>query len=678
MRKCDVVIPVYKSPEWVELCLYALFQNTGENTLNKVYLINDSDDTFTKNCLKNLKAKYGDKIIVKQNKKNIGFTGTANIGIRLTTADFVLLLNTDCLISKNTIEKLMAHMQSDEKIGLICPISSNAANLSLDILEGFTYTQMNELLEKRFMGKIFDACTVVGNCLMISRECIKTVGLLDEIYAPGYGEETDYQFAAMKKGFSAKVAIDTYVFHKAETSFGISDKKRKMIDEHLAIFFSRWGEDYDREMAKYRENDPVKYILDDFEKNPPSIKNSAMFYMMNIGMSGGCNVVVDIINRLAINGYQCNILYESISEYPEFMLFSPVPIEHIDDVHTKRIVATLWVTVFLARKIAIRKKWELIYFVQGLEQHFEDGRNYGSVETTYKISNNIITVSKPLQAWIKEFYGIDSQLISNGINLELLKKKRRNRKPNSILLITRNDYRKCNYVIFDILKKVDTLLSGITVNLVISDDGCELPILTNRNNHYNIMRGPFARVKIFELMQESNIYIDTSCSEGFGLTALESMAAGCIPIVSDSFGVRDYVLDKKNGLLVKEINNADAYIKRIRLLMQNEDLRDNIYDGMAETVEKYDFNDRIQAYKMAFCDKTTPHYSKAILDSHEKRVNKKILNIFGPKKCEQSEIIVHRLSYTKGQLIMRKVAKVIPKPVKICCIKAIEFLRSCY
>ena len=66
----------------------------------------------------------------------------------------------------------LKNMQTDNRIGLICPISSNAANLSLDILEGFTYTQMDELLEERFAGKMFNACTVVGNCLMISKKCI--------------------------------------------------------------------------------------------------------------------------------------------------------------------------------------------------------------------------------------------------------------------------------------------------------------------------------------------------------------------------------------------------------------------------------------------------------------------------------------------------------------------------
>ena len=162
MKKCDVIIPVYKSPEWVKLCVYSVFKNTDLKLLNKVYLINDSDDELTINCLNNLKNKYS-KVEIIQNKENVGFIKTVNKGLKKAEADYVLLLNTDCIIANNTIGKLMDHMNKNKKIGLICPVSSNAANLTLEMFDGFSFMQMDKLLEKKFLGKSFDACTVVGN-----------------------------------------------------------------------------------------------------------------------------------------------------------------------------------------------------------------------------------------------------------------------------------------------------------------------------------------------------------------------------------------------------------------------------------------------------------------------------------------------------------------------------------
>ena len=201
LKKCDILIPIYNAPEWVNLCVYSLITNTQKEYINKIYLLDDNSNEYTKNLLINLKDKYHDVIEIVTNKTNLGFVKNCNNGMKLSMNDknsqCVLLLNTDCLVSKNTVNKLMNHINCNDKIGLICPISSNAANLSFDIFEGFNFNQMNDLFEKKFMGITFDACTVVGNCLMITKKCIDTVGFLDEAYGMGYGEETDYHFRSL-------------------------------------------------------------------------------------------------------------------------------------------------------------------------------------------------------------------------------------------------------------------------------------------------------------------------------------------------------------------------------------------------------------------------------------------------------------------------------------------------
>ena len=82
MKKCDIIIPVYKSPEWVKLCVYAIFKTTDAGYLNKVILIDDCDDEITDNLLNNIKNKYGDKIKVLKNNKNLGFVKSTNKGLK--------------------------------------------------------------------------------------------------------------------------------------------------------------------------------------------------------------------------------------------------------------------------------------------------------------------------------------------------------------------------------------------------------------------------------------------------------------------------------------------------------------------------------------------------------------------------------------------------------------------
>ena len=139
-NKCDVIIPVYNAPEWVKLCVYAVIKNTSLNILNKIIIMNDNSNEQTLNCLNNLKEKYGDIIQLITNQNNLGFVKNCNKGFSFVESEYVLLLNSDCLVSPRTIEKLICHMQKNEKIGLICPIASNAANISLPMFNGFSYT----------------------------------------------------------------------------------------------------------------------------------------------------------------------------------------------------------------------------------------------------------------------------------------------------------------------------------------------------------------------------------------------------------------------------------------------------------------------------------------------------------------------------------------------------------
>ena len=181
------------------------------------------------------------------------------------------------------------------------------------------------------------------------------------------------------------------------------------------------------------------------------------------------------------------------------------------------------------------------------------------------------------------------------------------------------------------------------------------------------------RVKIYELLQKSDIYVDTSYSEGFGLTALEAMAAGCIPIVSDSFGVRDYLINKKNGLVVKEVNDADVYLEKIKMLLEDGEYANKLRLNMEKTINKFDFNSRLDDYRSVLCEKNNI-IKKLTLDTKEKEINEKILSIFDVNKEEP----INKPHYSKKQVVIRKVAKVVPRSIKKRFIMFLEYLRACY
>ncbi|MEG0825982.1 MAG: glycosyltransferase [Bacilli bacterium] len=658
MKKCDIIIPVYNSPEWVKFCVYALIKNTPKDSIGKIIIIDDCSDQPTKILLDNLSKKYKELIKIETNTNNLGFVKTCNKGLEKSTAEYVLLLNTDCLLSKNTIPKLIEHMENDKKIGLICPISSNAANLSLNLFDGFTYTQMNSLLEKKFKGKTFDACTVVGNCLMISKICLKKVGCLDEAYGTGYGEETDYQFKAMFKGFSAKVAIDTYVFHKSEVSFGASKSKQERLNHNRDLFFSRWKKQYDKELEKYNENDPIKYIESNISESDKKICADTLIYLPDLVQNaGGVHVVVDMVNFLVINNVSCNILYNNITNYQEIMLFNPINYSKIKETEVKRIVSTIYSSTYLAKKIADEKKIELISFIQGYENLFENGNVYGIVDLAYKFPQRLISISHYLQDELKSVFDRESTLIQNGIPYDLLHLKNNNSKAKTITMVLRNSNMKGDWLLLDILRKIINKYRDLTINIVYMNEYICFPLNQNQTITVNKYLGPHCRSKIYSILQETDIYIDASLNEGFGLMALEAMTAGAIPIVSNSFGILDYMEDNLNGFVIQDVNNSNSFINKLDILLSDDELFNKMKKNCEKTSKRFDYDDVIENYIEFFETENKYVVRKLSLTNEEKIINNAMCaNCFHESKIRRKTYLLAKIT-PKG--IKRKLKKII-------------------
>lgn len=657
MSKCDIIIPIYNSPEWVKMCVYALYKNTPDEYIGKVILMNDNSDELTCNCIRNLEKKYP-KIEVYKNENNLGFIKNVNRGMDKTTAEYILLLNTDCLVSKNTIPKLIDHMEKNKKIGLICPISSNAANLSYDIPEHYSYMQVNDLFYENFKGMNFDACTVVGNCLMISRECMQKTGYLDEIYGMGYGDETDYQFKAHEQGFEAKVAIDTYVYHKSEVSFGTSPEKQKRLDHNRAIFFERWGEQYNKKMQEYVKNDPIEYIKNNLkiDKKPePNI----LFFLPDIHQkAGGVHVIVDIVNYLNINGYFANILTERIHEYKEIMIFSPSFMKNIKEVNPKCIAGTIYPTIFFCETIAKHYNIPCVNFMQGYEPCFDNGEIYSWAELACKNSQNILAISEFLQKKCKEVFGKEAKVIPNSINTDLLYNSDKQIKDKKqVTFVFRDNFAKGDFILSEILKLLTLKNYNFEINVIYMRE-IMFPINNNENLKINFYKGPLNRKEVSNILFKTDIFVDASLMEGFGLMALEAMAAGAVPVMSQSFGVDEYAEDNKNCFIIKEVNNAERYVEKIEELLKDEEKLKEMSKNAQDKALEFDIDKNVKKYIEYF--KNVKIQKISLTEKEKEESNRWVIKEEDIYRDEDA----NKVKISKKRKLYQNVLKVFPKGLK--------------
>ena len=88
--------------------------------------------------------------------------------------------------------------------------------------------------------------------------------------------------------------------------------------------------------------------------------------------------------------------------------------------------------------------------------------------------------------------------------------------------------------------------------------------------------------------RQMDIVLMPSRSEGFGLTAIEAMASGCVVVASDVGGLPEVVRDGICGLLHRTEDVTDM-VEKICFLIGDEALYDRLQAQSLVEVEKYSF-----------------------------------------------------------------------------------------
>jgi len=92
-----------------------------------------------------------------------------------------------------------------------------------------------------------------------------------------------------------------------------------------------------------------------------------------------------------------------------------------------------------------------------------------------------------------------------------------------------------------------------------------------------------------QYMGTMDVVVVPSRFEGFGLTAAEAMSMGKIVIASDSFGLKELINHKENGLLFQPENVEDLY-RKLLFYYENECLIHDIRKKAKDTIKnKYDY-----------------------------------------------------------------------------------------
>lgn len=143
-------------------------------------------------------------------EENVGFQGLVKKGIEASVGDYILILNADIIVKKNSIEKLLEFIKNNPRIGIVGPQLINF-NETLQYSCFKFYTPLTILYRRTILGRMgfakkhldgflmkdFDHKSqkevdwIMGSALITSRKAIEKVGLMDSRFRM-YMEDTDW------------------------------------------------------------------------------------------------------------------------------------------------------------------------------------------------------------------------------------------------------------------------------------------------------------------------------------------------------------------------------------------------------------------------------------------------------------------------------------------------------
>jgi GT2 family glycosyltransferase len=119
VNRCDVVIVDFNAGEFLTAAVQSVLRSTS---IAHVYVL---DNASTDGSLDLLPRGCDDRLSVIRNTANIGFAAACNLGFLRAASENILLLNPDCCVMDDAVDRLLAVLQSTDRIGMAGPLLLN-------------------------------------------------------------------------------------------------------------------------------------------------------------------------------------------------------------------------------------------------------------------------------------------------------------------------------------------------------------------------------------------------------------------------------------------------------------------------------------------------------------------------------------------------------------------------
>lgn len=244
----SIIVASHNTKELTLDCLASLFGTIKEISF-KVWIVDNNSTDATADAVR---QRYP-TVNVIENNENVGFAVASNQALRQMNGRYALLLNTDTVVTNGAVKDLYDFMEANPKAGMACGQLLNQDGSKQNSIASFptlltllcNETALRILMPERFPSKRreyaspleVDSC--VGACVIVRKEAIDDIGLLDERYF-FFMEETDWAYRMKRGGWGVYFIPTARIFHSQGKTVGGGVNSRIMFYRSRYTFLRKW------------------------------------------------------------------------------------------------------------------------------------------------------------------------------------------------------------------------------------------------------------------------------------------------------------------------------------------------------------------------------------------------------------------------------------------------------
>ncbi|MDI6763998.1 MAG: glycosyltransferase family 2 protein [Thermodesulfobacteriota bacterium] len=239
----SIIIVSWNTKALLIQCLKSIHQEMG-NGEREVFVV---DNGSVDRSVESVREEFPEVIVI-QNPMNLGFAKANNQALSLSKGKYTLLLNPDTQVKEGAIETLKTFMDNHPEAGVAGAQFLNSDGSKQNSIANFPSLAtelLNKSLLRWFFPKTFpgkernisepiEVDSVIGACMMVRREAMGQVGLLDEDYFL-FLEETDWCYRIKRAGWKIyhHPQAETYHFQGKSAE---KDKKRAKVEYYRSRY----------------------------------------------------------------------------------------------------------------------------------------------------------------------------------------------------------------------------------------------------------------------------------------------------------------------------------------------------------------------------------------------------------------------------------------------------------